>query len=107
MDNGDCYPGLVCASSTCTLPTDNPEAHAASSLVTWSSTSTSNTITGGPSFVVVVVGLVLGAALLTLYRFRHRGLLLRRHHYTAVDAATATATMRMDVWWTGNYKLDK
>ena len=35
---GWCYPGLVCdgpdwSKSTCTLPTDNPEAHAASSLL--------------------------------------------------------------------------
>ena len=97
VDQGDCYPGLVCAgaaSPTCTLPTDNPEAHAASAFVTWSSTSTSNTTTGGPSCVVVVVGLVLGAALLTLYRSRHRGLFLRRrHHYTAMEPIAT----RMDV----------
>jgi len=88
-----CYPGLVCADSTCTLPTDNPNAHAASSLVT-SSSSTGSTITegGGPSFVLVVVGL-LGAAMTMLYHSRHRGF-LRRHQYNAVDAATAT---RMDV----------
>ena len=89
---GMCYPGLVCAgaSPTCTLPTDNPEAHAASSLLTLSFTSSSNT-KDGPAFVVVVVGL-LGAALTKLYHSRHRGL-LRRHQYNEVDA---TAT-RIDV----------
>ena len=81
---GACYPGLVCAGSTCTLPTDNPEAHAASSLVT-SSSSTSTILTGDHSFVLVVVGL-LGAAMTTLYNSRHRGLFLRRHQYNEVDA---------------------
>ena len=99
---GDCYPGLVCdgprstiddepyEASTCKLPTNNPNAHAASSLVTLRSSSTGHTL---DPFVVVVVGL-LGAAMTMLYHTRHRGGLLRRHQYNAVDAATAT---RMDV----------
>ena len=94
---GSCYPGLFCdgpdgsTSSTCTLLTDNPEAHAASSLLT-SSSSTGTTTKSGPSFVLVVVGL-LGAAMMALkvVQLRYRGL-LRRHHYSDVDA---TAT-RMD-----------
>ena len=99
---GDCYPGLICADSTCTLPTDNPEAHAACrgcdvALVTWSSTT--GTITkGGPAFVMVVVSLLGAAAMIALQvvQRRHR-VLLRRHQYSEVEA---TAT-RMDVGWTG------
>ena len=49
----NCFPGLVCVGSTCTLPTDNPEAHAASSLLTVRSSSTSNTTKSGHFFVVV------------------------------------------------------
>ena len=92
FSQGSCYPGLVCdkVDQACTLPTDNPEAHAASSLVTLRSSSTGHTL---DPFVVVVVGL-LGAAMTMLYHSRHRGFLLRRHQYSAVDAATAT---RMNV----------
>ena len=47
-----CYPGLVCVDSNCKLQTDNPEAHAASSLLTLR-TSTSNTTKSGHSFVLI------------------------------------------------------
>ena len=79
-----CYPGLICVDKLCQLNANDPNAHAAASLVT--SSSTGNTI---DPFVVVVVGL-LGAAMTMLYNSRHRGL-LRRHHYSEVDAP------RMDV----------
>ena len=95
VGQGDCYPGLICVSKKCNLPTDNPEAHAATSaLVTSSSKGT--IVKGGPSFVLVVVGL-LGVAMMALQvalQRRHRGAgLLRRHHYSEVEA---TAT-RIDV----------
>ena len=98
-EQGDCYPGLVCADSTCTLPTDNPEAHAACrgcdvALVTRSSATGTITKGGGPSFVVVVVSLLGAAAMIALkvVQRRHR-VLLRRYQYSEVDV---TAT-RMDV----------
>ena len=89
---GQCLPGLICVQvepgkHLCQLNANDPNAHAAASLVT--SSSTANTL---DPFVVVVMGL-LGAAMTMLYHSRHRGL-LRRHQYSAVDAATVT---RMDV----------
>ena len=84
---------LICdAAKTCKLPTDNPEAHAASSLVT-SSSSTSNTTNGSHFFVLVVVSL-LGAAMIAMQVVQCRPrVLLRRQQYSDVDA---TAT-RIDV----------
>ena len=89
LGQGNCFPGLVCVGSTCKLPRDNPEAHAASSLVT-SSSSTSDTTKGGHSFVVVSL---LGAAMIamTVVLQRPHRVLLRRHQYNEVD------TNRMDV----------
>ena len=68
----------------CKLPTDNPEAHAASSLLTLRS-STSNATKSGHSFVLVVVSLI-GAAMMALkvVQRRHRGL-LHRNQYNEVD----------------------
>ena len=102
VGQGDCYPGLTCV-GTCQLNTEDPNAHAPSvplsipifQTITGSFSMGTSTIQGGPVFVVVVVGL-LGAALMTLYRSRHRGLFLHRHHYHEVEA-TATATLRMAV----------
>ena len=102
VGQGDCYPGLTCV-GTCQLNTEDPNAHAPSvplsipifQTITGSFSMGTSTTQGGPVFVVVVVGL-LGAALMTLYRFRHRGLFLHRHHYHEVEA-TATATLRMAV----------
>ena len=92
VDGGDCYPGLSCGVTGCRLKKDDPNAHAKSSLVTWSSL-TGNTTKGGPSFVFIVVGL-LGAAMIAMkvVQRRHR-VLLRHHQYSEVDA---TAT-RIDV----------
>ena len=92
MGEGGCYPSLICADTICTLPTDNPEAHAASSLLT-SSSSTGNTTKGDAFVVFAVVGL-LGAVMMAMkvLQRRHR-VLLRRHQYSEVDA---TAT-RIDV----------
>ena len=89
---GQCLPGLICAQvrpgkHLCQLSANDPNAHAAASLVTSFFTGTNTN--GGYSFVLVVVGL-LGAAMTTLYNSRHRGL-LRRHQYSEVDAT------RMDV----------
>ena len=67
------------------------DADVAAALVT-SSSSTDITTKDGPSFVLVVVGL-LGAAMMALkvaLQRRHRGL-LRRHHYSAVDATPFVA----------------
>ena len=49
---------------------------------------------GGPSFVVVVVGL-LGAALMVrkVVTSRHRDVALRRHQYSEVDATTTTTPL--------------
>ena len=84
MGDGWCYPGLVCVDFTCTLPTDNPEAHAASSLLTLRS-STGNTTKSGHSFVLVLVSLI-GVAMMALKVVQryHRGL-LRRNQYNEVD----------------------
>jgi hypothetical protein len=102
-NSGNCYPGLFCNAGgsfpTCTLIEDDPDACigggcASLTRSSWTGTSTQ----GGPSFVLVVVGL-LGAAMLmammtvALQRRRHRGV-LRRHHYSEVDA---TATPRIDI----------
>ena len=77
---------------TCTLPTDNPEAHGAASLLVTRSSSMGATTHGGPSFLLIVVGL-LGAAMMAMkvarQQRRHRGL-LRRHQYNEVDN-TATS----------------
>ena len=76
---------------TCTLPPDNPEAHGAAALLV-TSTSTDTITHGGPSVVLIVVGL-LGAAMMAMkvarQQRRHRGL-LRRHQYNEVDN-TATS----------------
>ena len=92
---GVCYPGLTCVDTTCV---DDPIAYAAAvaaavaaaadaaeaALVTRSSTGTITK--GGPSFVLVVVGL-LGAAMMTMTIVQHRRRgLLHRHHYSEVDA---------------------
>ena len=97
--DADCMPGLTCVGNnvrnyytgtlkgTCQLNTDDPNAHAASSLLT--SPSTGNTNNGGHSFVLVVISL-LGAAMITMQvvlQRRHR-VLLRRHQYSEVDAST-------------------
>ena len=90
VGEGWCYPGLVCVKGSgdnggdCKLPTDNPEAHAASSLLTLRS-STSNATKSGHSFVLVVVSLI-GAAMMALkvVQRRHRGL-LHRNQYNEVD----------------------
>ena len=99
VGNGECYPGLYCDVGFC-MAHDNDVlvAGGLASLVTTSST-TSTTTNGGHSFVLIVISL-LGAAMATLYNSRHRGL-LRRHQYRAMDAP------RMDVWWTGKYKMHK
>ena len=86
------FPVWVCL-GTCTLPTDNPEAHgAAASLLVTRSFSMGATTHGGPSFLLIVVGL-LGAAMMAMkvarQQRRHRGL-LRRHQYNEVDN-TATS----------------
>ena len=96
VSNGACIPGLTCVSGKCQLQTDNPEAHAAATALVTNSSSTDTITKGGPSFVLVVVGL-LGVAMMALQvalQRRHRGAgLLRRHHYSEVEA---TAT-RIDV----------
>jgi len=94
VGGGDCYPGLIYdAAKTCKLPTDNPEAHAASSWLT-NSSSTSNTTNGGYSLVLVVVSL-LGAAMIAMKVVQRRPrVLLRRQQYSEMDA---TATL-IDVW---------
>ena len=91
VGNGACYSGLTCLDKYCTLKEDDQDG-AVTSLVTKSS-STINTTKGGPSFVLVVVGL-LGAAMLALavvLQRRHR-VLLRHHQYSEVDA-TATRVL--------------
>ena len=85
---GHCYPGLTCgASKTCQSQTDNPEAHAATASLVMSFPSLISNITnGGRSFVSV--GL-LGAVMIVMtvaLQCRHRGVLLRRHQYSEVDA---------------------
>ena len=77
-DQGDCYPGLFCnAAKTCQLQEDNPNAHAASSLVTWSSL-TGNTTKDGHSVVLVVVGLIVAAMIaMKVVQHRHRVFLHR------------------------------
>ena len=99
--DADCMPGLTCVGNnvrnyytgtlkgTCQLNKNDPNAHAASLLST-SSSLTGNTTKSGPSFVLVVVGL-LGAAMIAMKVGRPRGL-FRRHQYKEVDATT-----RMDV----------
>ena len=108
----NCYPGLFCNAGgsfpTCTLIEDDPDAciGGGCASLTRSSWTMGTSTQGGSSFVWVVVGL-LGAAMLmamtvALQRRHHRGL-LRRHHYSEVDA---TATPRIDIWcfwWTGTY----
>ena len=86
VSNGACIPGLTCVSGKCQLQTDNPEAHAAATALVTNSSSTDTITKGGPSFVLVVVGL-LGAAMMMLkvVKRRHRGL-LRRNQYREVDA---------------------
>ena len=83
---GQCSPDLACVYGLCQLKADDPNAHAASSLLTTSLTGT--TTKGGPSFILVVVGL-LGAAMMALKvgQRRQRGLLRRnRNQYSEVDA---------------------
>jgi hypothetical protein len=94
VGQANCYPGLTCgaptfgaetigAAKTCQLKEDDPNAHAAAALVMSSSSTGAK---GGPSFVLIVLGL-LGAAVIALKvaQRRHRGL-LRRHQYNEVDA---------------------
>ena len=83
---GQCSPDLACVYGLCQLKADDPNAHAASLLLTTSLTGT--TTKRGPSFILVVVGL-LGAAMMALKvgQRRHRGLLRRnRNQYSEVDA---------------------
>ena len=90
---GNCYPGLICVDNpntdcvinpSCQLPTDNPEAHAAASLVTWSSL-TGNATKGSHSVVLVVVGLLVAAMIATkVVQHRHR-VLLHRNQYSEVN----------------------
>ena len=95
-----CYPGLTCdasyLSASCQLIVDDPNVHAAAALGTSSSPGT-NTTKGGPSFVLIVVGL-LGAAMMiamtVALQRRHRGLLRRRQYSEVIDT---TATTRIDV----------
>ena len=93
MGKAQCIPGLYCANNSakligCQLKTNDPNAHAASSLVT-SFSSTGNTTNGGHSFVLVMVSL-LGAATMNskVVQRRHRGL-LQCNQYSEADA-TAT-----------------
>ena len=95
VGKAQCIPGLYCANNSastkligCQLIPNDPNAHAASSLLTSSSTGT--TTNGGHSFVLIVVGL-LGTAMITMKVVlprRHR-VLLHRHQYSEVDT-TAT-----------------
>ena len=90
---GNCYPGLICVDNpntdcvinpSCQLPTDNPEAHAAASLVTWSSL-TGNATKGSHSVVLVVIGLLVAAMIATkVVQHRHR-VLLHRNQYSEVN----------------------
>ena len=87
VGQADCYPGLFCnAAKTCQLKENDPNAHAAASLVTSSSTGT--TMTSVSSFVLIAVG----ATMIAMKVVRHR-VLLHRHQYSEVEA---TAT-RIDV----------
>ena len=93
-NSGECYPNLFCnAAKTCQLKEDDPDACLGGGCASLTSSSTGTITNGGYSFVLVVGGL-LGAAMMALkvVQRRHRGL-LRRHQYSEVDA---TAT-RMDV----------
>ena len=104
--DADCMPGLTCVGNnvrnyytgtlkgTCQLNTDDPNAHAASSLVT--SSLTGNTTKSGHSFVLVVVGL-LGAAMIAMKVVlqRQRRVFLRRHQYnTRVFKPIVTPSLR-------------
>ena len=99
VGQADCYPGLFCnaeAKNTCQLKEDDPNACIGGGCASLMRSSTGTMTKGGPSFVLVVVGL-LGVAMMALQvalQRRHRGAgLLRRHHYSEVEA---TAT-RIDV----------
>ena len=98
VGQGDCYPGLICVAKKCQLPTDNPEAHAASTAQVTSSSSMGGTNKAGYSCVFFGFG-QLGAAMMALkvaLQRRHRGL-LRRHQYSEVDASP------IKVWSIGKY----
>ena len=118
VKEGVCAPGLTCTRNCSVEPTshfwgkdvygkytcetqpyppcENDDQTETSALVLQESSATRNADEGGgPSFGVVVVGL-LGAALMVkkVVTSRHsRGVALRRHQYSAVDAPTTTTPL--------------